>query len=158
VRSDGATEVVLDGRAPTGEGWALVPEDLTAVVGAHPERYAPTPDRRSVCARAAVRLSLSTDRIRADGEDTAEFMLIADGPEAEALTDIEVRVNGEPVVVQLNEIIPIATTKPGLFRVTLVDPRCFSPDSHERALRAIEPERFQGEVDRVRARRPIPTR
>lgn len=155
VRPDGATETVLQNGIPDGEGWALVPVEVTGEAGAHPDRFCPSADAKSVEKRIEVRLSMSTDRFCADGEDEAVFMVIPECREATVARDIALEVNGERITVQPSEAIPIRSTKLGAFRVRLVDPRFFTMASAERVTRAVEPSRYEEEMEHVRTRQSL---
>ena len=134
--------------APTAGGptqtAAAVPPSPDATVSSPSPKGGPvgtpraTPDGKGIQRKIGVFLSVSTDFFAADGVDKCEVMVRPACPEAEALTDIRLEVNAEEAIVQLHEVLPILSSVPGKFRISLADRRCFATNEATRIVHALD--------------------
>lgn len=139
VMPDGTLGRVLLTRTEMPAPWMLLEPPWRTPVRATPHRY--RVDDGVLSQKRAARLSVSTEAFNADGEDHAGVMVVALEPQpGDELLSVALTVNGEPVALDLGEVLELRSNYEGSFTIRLWDPLFYAEPTERRTAAYAEEE------------------
>jgi hypothetical protein len=104
--------------------WIQLPMDVQAGVAACSGRYRYAGGKVEL--RRLARITISTNKIKADGNSVCEVMVIPAEPMEKREPEIEIEINGERTTVKPLQPLRLRSPVTGSFKISLIDPRFFA--------------------------------